>query len=284
MSSDPHASTPKAMDKLKPSRIGLLDLGKLDPDKIGGKTGVELEYHWYNGANRQKPPLVFLHEGLGCAALWRGFPGRLCAETGRSVLVYSRAGYGLSTVRADPYDVDYMHVEALDVLPLVLEAFKVRQPILIGHSDGASIALIQAALGVIPVSGLILESPHVVVEAESIAGIQKAKQIYETTDLRKRLKRHHRNADRTFWQWNDIWLDPRFRDWDIRGILERIECPVLAIQGLDDEYGTLRQIDEIEARVNTEFGRLVLPNCGHTPHRDQEEQVFLAMRSFVDVF
>ncbi len=121
-------------------------------------------------------------------------------------------------------------------------------------------------------------------ETKSTAGHKKAKQIYKTTDLRKRLKRHHRNADRTFWQWNDIWLDPRFRDWDIRGILERIECPVLAIQGLDDEYGTLRQIDEIEARVNTEFGRLVLPNCGHTPHRDQEEQVFLAMRSFVDVF
>ncbi|MEJ6022615.1 alpha/beta fold hydrolase [Ramlibacter sp. PS4R-6] len=220
-----------------------------------------------------RSPIVFLHEGLGSVAMWRDWPRRVCEATGRAGFVYSRRGYGKSPPIPDVrgsgrLKPDYMHREALDVLPALLAELAIDSPVLLGHSDGGTIALIHAAH--FPVRACIVMAPHVIVEDISVRSIDEARVAYETTDLRARLARYHDDVDGAFWQWNDIWLDPAFRDFDIRAECARIHAPVLAIQGEDDAYGTLRQIDEIAPAGG--IARVVLADCGHSPHKDQPER------------
>jgi len=240
--------------------------------------GHSLEYEWIGG---NEPTLVFLHEGLGSIRQWRDFPSRVAKASGRRVLLYNRYGYGDSDVLAEPrVSVRFMHDEALVALPQLLEALRVESPILVGHSDGASIALIHAGAGH-PVRGLVLMAPHVFVEEMGLRSIERVKQEFETTDLPQRLGRYHRDARRTFYLWNDAWLDPEFRRWNIEEYLPRIKAPVLAIQGVNDEYGTLAQLASIKEKVKGPCELLELPACGHSPHRDQPEQVLGALVLFV---
>ena len=242
--------------------------------------GHSLEYERLAG-KPDVPTLVFLHEGLGSLAIWRDFPAKLADATDAPAVVYSRYGYGNSAPIAGPRGVRYMHDEALVALPELRQALGLDDVILIGHSDGASIAMIHAGSGRWPVRGLVLEAPHVFVENVSIAGIEQARIAYERTALRQRLARYHADVDGAFRGWNDIWLDPDFRAWTIAEYLPGIACPVLAIQGVDDEYGTLAQLDAIGRGVGGPFERLVLAGCKHSPHRDQEEAVLAAMADFV---
>lgn len=239
--------------------------------------GVRLEIAWF-GAEGDSAPIVLLHEGLGCVGLWKDFPGRLAEATGRRVLAYSRRGYGRSDTLAAPREPDFMHREALDVLPPLLATLGIAQPILVGHSDGGSIALIHAGAG-FPLSGVAVMAPHVFVEPFSLAEIRKARTAWETTDLRARLSRWHDDPDAAFLGWNDIWLDPRFEAWNIEDCLPRIAVPLLALQGRDDEYGTLEQIHRI-ARA-CPWTRLVeVDDCRHSPHRDQPGVVLAALAAF----
>jgi pimeloyl-ACP methyl ester carboxylesterase len=241
------------------------------------------------------PLLVFLHEGLGSVSMWRDFPTQLCERLGARGLVYSRPGYGRSTPRAqdERWGVDFMHRQAHEVLPALLQALNVQEPIwLVGHSDGGSIALLYAARHgsaangqsqapeAPPLAGAIVLAPHILVEEVSVRSIEQARQAYLHTDLRQRLARHHDDPDSAFWGWNDIWLSPAFRSWSIEADLHRIKVPVLAVQGVDDEYGTLEQIRGIARRVpQTEL--LELPACGHSPHRDQPQALMEAVAGFV---
>lgn len=248
--------------------------------------GHRLEYRRAAPRVAHRPDLVFLHEGLGSTGLWRDFPDRLAAATGCGALVFSRYGYGASDILTEKRDVAYMHREATVALPELLAALGIERPILVGHSDGASIALIHAGTRQDgkprwPVTGLILEAPHVFVEDETIAGIEEAKTAYETTDLPARLGRHHQDGDATFWGWNDIWLDPRFRAWNIEEYLPSVAAPTLVIQGADDEYGTQAQLDAIVAAAAGPVETLMLPDCRHSPHRDQADAVLAAMTAFV---
>lgn len=243
--------------------------------------GRKLDYRWIAPARPEAPPLVFLHEGLGSIELWREFPDRVAAATGCGVLIYSRYGYGRSDRLDGPRPLDYLHQEALIALPEVLERLGLVNPVLIGHSDGASIALIHAGAGRWPVRALILEAPHVFVEEVTLAGIVEAKRAFETTDLRHRLARYHVDAEATFRGWSETWLNPDFRTWNIEEVLPGIRAPILAIQGEDDEYGTLAQLDAIAAQAGGPVHRLVLPRCGHTPHRERAEEVLDAMTRFI---
>ena len=241
------------------------------------------------------PLLVFLHEGLGSVSMWRDFPTQLCERLGARGLVYSRPGYGRSTPRSqdERWGVDFMHRQAHEVLPALLQTLKVQEPIwLVGHSDGGSIALLYAARHgsaangqsqapeAPPLAGAIVLAPHILVEDVSVRSIEQARQAYLHTDLRQRLARHHDDPDSAFWGWNDIWLSPAFRSWSIEADLHRIKVPVLAVQGVDDEYGTLEQIRGIARRVpQTEL--LELPACGHSPHRDQPQALMEAVAGFV---
>jgi len=237
--------------------------------------GHELEYHWFGPSPDVSPTLVFLHEGLGCVAMWRDFPERVAEATGFGTLVYSRAGYGNSDPVSLPRPVTFMHDEALQVLPQVLSALKVRAPILFGHSDGGSIALIFAGSAhASNLQALILEAPHVFVEQLSIDSIVKAKHNYENGSLRTGLERYHgSNVDCAFQGWNDTWLNPEFRAWNIESSLPGIKVPVLIIQGNDDEYGTIKQVDAISRGCKNNVQKLLLPDCGHSPHRDQAATV-----------
>jgi pimeloyl-ACP methyl ester carboxylesterase len=242
--------------------------------------GHRLEYQRIAGSS-DVSTLLFLHEGLGSLAQWRDFPAKLARDAGASAIVYSRYGYGGSERLTAPRDVDYMHREALEALPQLRTALGLEDVILVGHSDGASIALIHAGSGRWPVRALILEAPHVFVEEISVESIAAAREAYATTDLRPRLERYHADVEGAFRGWNDIWLDPRFRAWTIEDYLPGVRCPVLAIQGADDEYGTLAQINAIERGIAGPFERLVLPQCKHSPHRDQEAAVLAAMARFI---
>lgn len=233
-----------------------------------------------------KAPLVFLHEGLGSVAMWpqrgRDWPRELCERTGRGGWVYSRRGYGQSDpvaeVRAAPrmagfwhvgrHEPDYMHREARDVLPRLLRHLGVRRPVLVGHSDGATIALLHAARH--EVAACVVMAPHVIVEDITIAAIEQAREQYLNAQLRERLARYHRDVDNAFWQWNDIWLDPAFRAYDIRPACADIRSPLLAVQGTDDPYGSLQQLHDIQARA-PHAQLAILPDCGHSPHRDQPD-------------
>jgi pimeloyl-ACP methyl ester carboxylesterase len=243
--------------------------------------GHRLETRWIAPTRSGRPTLVLLHEGLGSVALWRDFPDRLARRTGCGLLVYSRYGHGASTPLEAKRPIDYLQHEAEVVLPAVLRHFGIARPILFGHSDGASIALIHAGFRPGDVAGLVLEAPHVFVEDVTIAGILRAREAYRTTDLAAKLRRHHQDADRTFRGWNDVWLDPRFRTWNIEGSLPAIRCPILAIQGADDEYGTVAQLDAIAARTPaTEI--LLLEHCGHSPHRERPDETLDHAAGFVD--
>ena len=240
--------------------------------------GHSLEYEWIEGS---EPSLVFLHEGLGSIRQWRDFPSLVAKATGCRVLLYNRYGYGNSDVLAEPrVSVRFMHDEALVTLPQLLKALQVESPILVGHSDGASIALIHAGAGH-PVRRLALMAPHVFVEVMGVRSIEQVKRQFETTDLPQRLGRYHRDARRTFHLWNDVWLDPEFRRWNIEEYLPRIKAPVLAMQGVNDEYGTMAQLEAIRAKVSGECELVTLENCGHSPHRDQPEQTLAALVRFV---
>lgn len=242
--------------------------------------GHRLEYQTLAGDAERTPTLVFLHEGLGSLSAWRDFPEQVADATGCPVLVYSRYGYGQSDVLEAPFRVDYMHREALESLPELLAKLGIEDPILIGHSDGASIALIYAGAGH-RVRGLAVMAPHVFVEDISVASIAEAKIAFETTDLPEKLARHHRDARTTFYGWNDIWLHPDFRAWNIEAYLPRIECPVLAIQGEQDQYGTMAQVEAIARQVRGPREVVRIPNCGHRLHRDQPQASVAAVARFV---
>jgi pimeloyl-ACP methyl ester carboxylesterase len=242
--------------------------------------GHQLEFKRI-GAAGVGPTLVFLHEGLGSVSMWRDFPDKVAAAAGCSAIVYSRYGYGNSDVLREARAVDYMHVEALQALPELLARLAVPDPVLIGHSDGASIALIHAAAHR-SVKGLVTMAPHVFVEDLSVRSIAEAKTAFEATDLPQKLARHHADAARTFWGWNDIWLDPDFRRWNIEACLPRIRCPLLVIQGFDDEYGTMAQLEAIAKQVGGPVELLRLAGCRHSPHRDQPQVVIEAIARFVE--
>ncbi len=253
---------------------------------------VQLEaLHLFGPAETGQPTLVFLHEGLGSVHMWRDWPARLCAHIGCSGWVYSRQGYGQSDpvvdVRGPSVQVgaqrrgrllpDYMHREALEVLPIVLKALGIERPVLLGHSDGGTIALLHAAHH--DVRGCIVMAPHVMVEDVSVQAIAQAREAFMNGALRERLSAYHADVDGAFWQWNDVWLSKAFRTFDIRPELDAIRAPLLASQGQDDAYGTLAQIDDIAARV-PQAQLLKLPRCGHSPHRDQPELVAQAVQAF----
>ncbi|MBM3559570.1 MAG: alpha/beta hydrolase [Alphaproteobacteria bacterium] len=228
-----------------------------------------------------RPVLLFLHEGLGSASLWRDFPDTVAAATACPAVVWSRYGYGQSDVLAEKRAVDYMHREALEALPALRAALGLDDVVLIGHSDGASIALIHAGAARWPVRGLVLEAPHVFVEDLTVASIAEIGRNYPTGGLGPRLGRHHADPDRTFHGWNDIWLEPAFRDWNIEAYLAAIRCPVLAIQGEADEYGTMAQLEAIARQVSGPVETLALPGVRHSPHRDAPGAVRDAIVRFV---
>ena len=246
--------------------------------KAAGRT---LSYEWV-GEERGTPTLVFLHEGLGSIRQWREFPARVAAATGARALVYDRYGYGQSDVLQEPRrTVQFMHDEGLFALPELIKQLDIKEPVLVGHSDGASIALIHAGAGH-EVRGVVAMAPHVFIEPVCLTSIRQAKIAFESTDLPERLGRYHRDARKTFYGWADVWLDPAFKGWDIRDdYLPKVRCPVLAIQGHDDEYGTMAQLDEIGRRVAGRCELLELENCGHSPFRDQPEQTLSAITGFI---
>jgi pimeloyl-ACP methyl ester carboxylesterase len=244
-------------------------------------SGHQIEYDVLN-PDEKAPWVVFLHEGLGSVALWRGFPNDVVAATGRPGLVCSRYGYGFSDAFTEPRAVDFMHHEALVTLPEVLAKFGIESPILVGHSDGASIALIHAGAGH-PVAGIVALSPHVFVEPIAITEIEAARDRFATTDLADRMARYHRDPVATFRGWNDIWLGPAFLKWDITEYLPKIECPVLLIQGHDDEYGTFAQLDTIETAVCGPVERQELKDCRHSPpHIDHRPETLHTATSFIN--
>ena len=238
--------------------------------------GHRLEYYWTRPPAAGETALIFLHEGLGSAGLWRDLPAAVAGATGHPALVYSR-----SDVLGEPRSVDYMHQEALAVLPALREKLGIENPVLIGHSDGASIALIHAGARTWPVCALVLAAPHVFVEDESISGIEAAKGAYKTTDLPQKLARHHADADKTFSGWNDIWLDPVFRAWNIENVLPLVGCPTLVIQGEDDEYGTIAQVTAIRDQIAGPVETRILAACGHSPQRDQRDLTLDAIVGFI---
>ena len=246
---------------------------------------LRIEHQWLGAsdpARKDRPLVVFLHEGLGSLPMWKDYPRELCEAARLRGLVFSRPGYGRSEGADAAFGVDYQHRQAHEFVPAFLEAVGVgrtsERPWLFGHSDGGSMALLYASR--FPVAGLVLLAPHVFVEDLSVASIALARQAYRETDLRARLARHHADVDAVFWRWNRIWLDPRFRTWNIEDALPRIACPVLAVQGLDDEYGTLAQLDAIE-RGAPQTRRIELADCRHSPHRDQPELVTSAVAEFI---
>jgi pimeloyl-ACP methyl ester carboxylesterase len=240
--------------------------------------GHQIEHAWIDGGD---PVLVFLHEGLGSIRQWRDFPRRVAAATGRRALVYDRYGYGNSDVLVEErVGVDFMHREAVNVLPELLLKLGIQKPVLIGHSDGASIALIHA--GRFPVRGVAVMAPHVFIEDVCVDSIENASRQFETSDLRQRLGKYHRDPDKTFHLWADAWMDPAFRKWNIEAYLPGIKCPVLAIQGVNDEYGTMAQLDTIARQVGGPCELLKLPECGHAPFKDQPERVLQSVVSFIE--
>lgn len=244
--------------------------------------GHHLEYRWIGPTPTEAPTLVFLHEGLGSAGLWRDFPDRVAAATGCGALVYSRLGYGASDPVTGPRSVRFMHDEALDVLPAVIAHFQLKDFVLFGHSDGASIAILYTGSRLGSVRALVLEAPHVFVEPVCVESIARMKEAYETTDLRQRLaRRHGENTDSMFRTWADVWLRSEFLRWNIEEYLPAITSPVLVIQGEDDEYGTVRQVEAVVSQVQGPAESLVLPRCGHSPHKDQPDRVLDAAAGFI---
>jgi pimeloyl-ACP methyl ester carboxylesterase len=244
-----------------------------------------IDGHWLEAARIEArdstlPTIVMLHEGLGSVSHWKDFPRVLAATTGAGVFLYSRYGHGSSDGLEEFRSVSYMHHEAQVVLPEILQKAGIERPLLLGHSDGASIAILYA--GTFPASpvGLILEAPHVFLEDITVSSIAQARVLYNETDLPQRLGRYHANVDSLFWGWNNIWLDPRFRDWNIESYLDSIRCPVLVLQGAEDEYGTRKQIEAIQRRIPSAAASM-LDDCKHAPHRDRPDATLSAIRRFL---
>jgi pimeloyl-ACP methyl ester carboxylesterase len=243
----------------------------------------DLEYRFIGPAPDDKPTIVMLHEGLGSAGLWGDFPDRLQAATGCGVLVYSRAGYGASSPVKLPRPLDYMHVEALQVLPALFDAIGFRRGLLVGHSDGASIAAIYAGgTGDHRIRGVAMIAPHFVVEDISVISIAEIRQAYETTDLRSKLGRWHKDVDNAFYGWNGAWLDAKFRDWDISEYLAYIRVPVAILQGADDQYGTIRQIEIAREECYCPVDVTIIPGAGHSPHREAPGATLDAISEFAE--
>lgn len=246
--------------------------------------GIGLELRQIEG-KQSLSPIVFLHEGLGSVSTWAqrdlDWPQAVCDTTGRAGIVYSRRGYGQS----DPapsgrnhLEADYMHQEAWEVLPTLLNILKIKTPVLLGHSDGATIALLHASRS--PAAACIAMAPHMMVEDIAIQAIEQAKAAFESGGLRARLAKHHDDVEGAFWQWNDIWLSERFRNFDIRSECRDITAPLLLVQGIDDEYGSMRQLDEI-ALAAPHARQLRLANCGHSPQRDQPQKTLEVIADFL---
>jgi len=255
-------------------------MGKAEYIEVGGK---RLEVAWHGPSPDEAPTLVFLHEGLGCVAMWRDFPARLAEATGCGALVYSRLGYGGSDPCELPRPVRYMHDEGLTVLPELIEAAGIGECILVGHSDGGSIAIVYAGgTPAMPLRGVICEAAHVFCEDITVQSIEAAGRAYRDGDLRAKLAKYHGgNVDCAFRGWHDAWLRPGFREWDLTEYLPGIGVPMLAIQGEDDPYGTPAQVEAIERGAGDEVEVLMLPECGHGPHREQADATLEAMVSFV---
>jgi pimeloyl-ACP methyl ester carboxylesterase len=246
--------------------------------------GHRLEYVDIPAHQVHRPPLVFLHEGLGSVAMWREFPARVASATGSRTVVYSRYGFGRSSPRRAPYTPRFMHEEALGILPALRAALGVERPVLVGHSTGASMALIHAAARGSDVAGLVVMAPLAFVEEFNLDSIRNARATYATTEMREKLARYHDDVDGVFWGWNDIWLHPDFKSWSITRDLGGIRCPILAILGEDDEYSTPAQVAAIERHAihAASFDFLRLADCRHSPHRDQPDVVIEAIGRFVD--
>jgi pimeloyl-ACP methyl ester carboxylesterase len=252
-----------------------------------GRGPLRLEYQWLNPHHADAPVAVFLHEGLGSIAMWRDWPQTLCDRLGYRGLVFSRPGYGRSTSRAagEKWPTDYLHGQARDVLPTLLDTLGIdarqrARMCLIGHSDGASIALLYAAAFPDALGATVAIAPHVFVEQMSIDAIARSRIEYETAGLREKLSRYHADVDSAFFGWNDVWLDPSFRSWDMTGLLPAITCPLLVIQGYADEYASMAQLDAIQRQVPQ--ARLVkLPACGHSPHREAPETMNDTIAAFI---
>lgn len=226
------------------------------------------------------PVLVFLHEGLGCNALWRDFPDRLAQRTGLPALLYSRFGYGQSEAFDAPLAPRFMHDEALRTLPELLARCGVDRPVLVGHSDGASIALIYASAHPRRVEAVVAMAPHLFVEPVTTESIASIAGRYPGSDLPRRMARYHRDADATFGRWTQAWLDPAFRDWNIEAEVAKLGCPVLALQGTRDEYGTMRQVRRI-AELVPHTRVVALDDCGHSPFVDQPQRVIAEVGEFL---
>jgi pimeloyl-ACP methyl ester carboxylesterase len=248
------------------------------PSSLVKVAGQQLDYIVRNELG-SRPTLVFLHEGLGSIELWRTFPDDVVGATDHRGLVYSRYGHGWSETATGRRPLDFVDREALDVLPTLLDRLDIPDAILIGHSDGASISLVYAAHH--QTEALVLLAPHVFVEETGLAKIRALGQQPERDELIKRLVKYHRDPGATFSAWNDVWLDPKFKTWNIEQVLGMIECPVLLIQGLDDEYGTIAQIDAIQRQLSGPVERLELEHCGHSPHLSQPEQTVKSTVRFI---
>jgi pimeloyl-ACP methyl ester carboxylesterase len=246
--------------------------------------GRRLEYIDIPAHQMRRPPLLFLHEGLGSVAMWRDFPARIAAASGCRTVVYSRQGHGRSSPFAGPHTPRFVHEEALQVLPALREVLGLERPVLIGHSTGASMSLIHAGAGCWEVAGVVAMAPLCFVERFNVESIRKARETFLATDMGKRLARYHDDAQAVFWSWNNIWLDPDFADWNIREDLAGIRCPLLAILGADDEYVTRLQVDAIlkHATNSQSVDYLELADCRHSPHRDQPAAVSAAVLQFID--
>jgi len=248
--------------------------------------GKRLEIARYHHKAKLKTTLVFLHEGLGSTSMWRDFPAKLAVATGCQAFVFSRFGYGQSDPCPLPRPIRFMHDEGLTVLPKVLKAARIDDYILIGHSDGGSIALIHAGgLSAKGLRGVITEAAHVFCEELTIQSIRKAKAAFLNSNLRKQLEKYHgANTDTAFWGWNDVWLHPDFIQWNIERYLPTIRVPVLAIQGEDDNYGTPAQIKAIAHQAGAGAETVMLSACGHSPHRDQKAETLRVMNAFIQRF
>ena len=251
--------------------------GQIDID------GMALEYRLFGPSPALSPTIIMLHEGLGSIKTWGEFPPRISERTGASVFVYSRAGYGASPPFGDGLPIDYVRRHALDVLPKILETIGFRRGMLLGHSDGASMAAAYAGTIDDPgLTGLVLMAPHFFVEPETLAEIRHARDAYKTRDLRQRLSRYHNHIDAAFWGWNDAWLDPAFASFNLRDELAKIRVPTLVIRGDDDRYGTHREVAMAKEICRCRLETLIIPNCGHVPHREKPEQTLDAIARFYE--
>ena len=248
--------------------------------------GFNLEYQLLTPSQSDTLTLVFLHEGLGCLAMWKDFPHQVARLTGCRVLIYSRVGYGGSDPCPLPRPLTFMHDEGLNLLPKILDAAEIEKAVLVGHSDGASIALINAG-GIVDqrIQGLILMAPHIFVEELTLTSIREAGVAYENTAFREQLARYHgNNVDCAFLGWNQAWLDEDFIDWNLEEYLPKIEIPVLLIQGEDDNYGTIRQLEKIKEKLPGKAVITLLPDCGHSPFRDQPAETLHAISDFLNQY